>query len=186
MSRFFPPSEYVQAMVSVFELTLTPIQFQDYCAAVEMIQCAGEKPVDINLLHETLCACEATAGLFREGPAVALRDLKLVERPYPRASAIDQLLFSFRQAYKRALRGEIPEEFLDIHTLAWQVAATGRCIHPFSVGNTRLFTLIENHIRQSHGLPWRIDFCEKDKFRNFRRLYMIRHAEFYGEIAGAP
>ncbi len=186
MSRFFPSSAYVEAMVGVFNLTLTPIQFQDYCAAVEMVQSAGEKPVDLLRLHETLCASEATAGQYRESSVVALRGVKMVARPYPRGTAVRQLVFSFRQAYKRALRGEIPEEVLDIDAFAWQVAATGRCIRPFSVGNTRLFTLIENHIRQAHGLPWRIDFRDKEKFTTFRRLYMIRHAEFYGETTGAP
>lgn len=173
-------------MVGVFNLTLTSKQLDDYCAAVMMIQSADKNSVDLVCLHKTLCARESTAGQYRTGTLFSLRGSMMVKRPYPRATAVSQLLFSFRQAYKRALRGEIPEEVVNIEALAWQVAATGRCIHPFSVGNTRLFTLIENHIRQAHGLPWRIDFCEKEKFDAFRRLYIIRHKEFYGEIAGAP
>ncbi len=185
MSRFFPPSEYVNQMQVLLGLPLTPITHADYCDAVMKVQQAGEKPLDPVRLHEVLCAGDAHAGEYRSGSVHKLVGTKMVERPLPRPTSIQKLMYSFKRAYGAALRGDIPSEIVNIEAFAWQVAAAGRCLHPFQCGNRQLFLLLENHIRQAHGLPWRIDVLDKDKFHTFRSSYIFHNREHYGEIPGA-
>jgi len=179
MIKFFPPTEYVSAMQELLKLELSKLAFSDYCEAVAIVQKATETPLDIVALNQTLMATDMHAGEYRQSAVHTLRGSSLIERDLPRYTAVTKLMFSFKRAYKKALSGAVPDGVVNYEYLAWSVAANGRCLHPFRVGNTRLFMLVENHIRQVYGLPWRIDMCTKEKFDEFRNAYKKWHHEHY-------
>ncbi len=175
----FPASEYVAAMCHSLKLDLCTAERRFYCEAVEMVQQARHQVIDVRELHRILFGSGVGAGVFRTSAVVDLRGVSFVTRDFPRYTAIPQLMFSFMRAYRKALMGDVTEEVVNFAALAWQIAANGRCIHPFMTGNTRLFLLIENHIRQVHGLPWTIGLRQKKDFDRFREAYKVYHADFF-------
>jgi hypothetical protein len=178
-SRMFPAGEYVALMSHLLDIHLTKSEQVAYCNAVTVIQQAGQRPVDIQNLHRVMLGEDRCAGMYRQGSVIDLRGVKVVKRDFPRHSAIPQLMYSFRRLYENALSGNYTSEVVNIAELAWIVGANGRCLHPFVLGNTRLFLLLENHVRQVYGLPWEVSFQQKQKFSAFRVMYRQRFCEYF-------
>jgi hypothetical protein len=175
----FPAGEYVAIMSHQLGLQLSKKERVAYCDAVSIIQQAGHRPVDIQNLHRVMLGDDQCAGMYRQGSVMDLRGIQVVKRDFPRHTAIPQLMYSFRRLYENALSGNYTPEILNVAELSWIVGANGRCLHPFVVGNTRLFLLLENHVRQVNGLPWGVSFQEKQKFLAFRLMYRQRFCEYF-------
>lgn len=174
----FYPSEYVAVMSAQLGLSLTDVSRRAYVKAVEYVALAGAHPVKLSELHEVLMVGEPTAGQYRQG--VVFCPSTGAVKKFPRATAIPQLLFRFNRAYRGALSQKL--QLMDpvaLATHAWLIAAGGRCLHPFVIGNTRLFCLIENHIRITMGLPWTTDFRPREQFYAFRAMYEQQNVIHY-------
>jgi hypothetical protein len=174
------PSRYVQHMIGELKLTLTAAQHASYLEAARFVAKAGKAPLDIPKLHELMLRDVGGGGKYREG--VVLDSVTCAVKMFPRATAVPQLMYRVKNAYRKALQPDV----LGLDTsqredMFWMIAANGRCLHPFEVRNTRLFCLVENHLRQTQGLPWRMGLRPQEQFRTFRERYKKENAEFYNE-----
>ncbi len=174
----FFPSEYVAVMAAHLNLSLTAESRKSYVNAVEYVALAGKRRINLQELHSVLMEGEPTAGQYRQSVVICAVTGRVKE--FPQATTIPQLLYSFTTAYRNALSKKAgfqnPEQ---LETQAWLVAAGGRCLHPFVIGNTRLFCLIENHIRIQVGLPWTTCFRPQEQFHQLRAMYKKQNEEHY-------
>jgi hypothetical protein len=145
--------EAVEAMtaIPVVGRKLVAVERCGYRAAAAHVQSAGPEVLSIAKIHSLLNPHRKDAGVV-----------------HPR-SEVTEGIKRFYCTYSKALQWRLsdePERYRA--TVDWYVAAFGRCIKPFAYGSAAVFYLVENHLLQVHGLPWRIALMSQEFFETFR------------------
>jgi hypothetical protein len=148
--------------------------------AAKYVQRAGQTPLNVQAVHTLLYPSLASAGRYRESMVVKLISGEYVPKVVPRTDMVVPLMTKFDTTYASALSGELPRTIgCKTRTLAWYIAAYGRCVYPFVSGNRLVFLLVENHLRQSLGLPWRTRLVPQRAFRHFAENGFKRMCDSY-------
>lgn len=160
-------------------LKLSPMDEVHYLTAVKMVLDAGKKrkPFDPLKLHQTMFRGHDFAGKYRNGVVFDSRTGAI--KHFPVSRFIPELMYSFRSAYKKALRLNHNMSERQLAFQAWLVGSQIRCLHPFSMGDNKMSYLLTNHIRQVHGLPWTIEMESPHVFKAVRTLYRVWNSEYY-------
>lgn len=164
-------SEYVYVMTSipVVGRRMSEGERLGYQLAAKFVQQAGPEPLDLCELHRLMYPGDVMAGQFRKGAVLEMSAAECRPKAVPRSATIADLVGLFRQGYEQALVSDVASATrCKPRTLAWYLAAFGRCVRPFARGSRFVFFLIENHLLQMYGERWRSKLVPQRAFRHFR------------------
>ena len=164
-------SEHVCAMTSIPTAgrRLSEGERLGYRLAAKHVQHAGHEPLDICTLHRLMYPNHASAGQFRLGAVIEMSTAGCRIKSAPRSATVASLMEWFGRRYQYALSSDLAKNVqCKPKTLAWYIAAFGRCVSPFVMGGRFVFFLIENHLLQMNGERWRNKLVPQQAFRHFR------------------
>ncbi len=140
-----------------------------YHLAAKYVQQAGSEPIDVCTLHRLAFPNVASAGQIRRGSVLEMSALECESKLVLRSLTAANLMARFHSCYKQALSDDLASlARCKPKTLSWYIAAFGRCVRPFMTGSRYVFFLIENHLLQMYGLPWRSKLLPQRAFRWFQ------------------
>ena len=150
--------------------------------AANLVRYAGVEPLSVESLHGVLMGSDRSD--YRQQTAeVIFHAGRIVDGDFPRASAVPQLMLqAFTPMYEIVFKTALAEWFKA--EVAWKIYAIGFCIQPFARESEVLFRLLQNHVRQTHGLRWQTRLfsaqMEYEQVCEFRaNVFKPTYAEFY-------